>query len=259
MVKTMSEDNDKYDEENISEEFEDMKKSFKEFKNDLKKGFEEMKREISSSRDDYDEFDDEIDYKPPRPRRPRKPRPKGYSFHFEPGFERLGESIEYYFGSVMDSLGDSLERSLGGIFNLDSPSHRRGKKKRSRKEIVPLDDKEFYDKGPKILSALSDPTRLEFLKILESGPKRQSELSEKTDVKGGNFRHHIEKLIENHFVTQEGERKRYMITYSGREALKLVEFLYIRSKRRIGVPIITDDEEESSEVKGSKIDIEEDE
>jgi predicted transcriptional regulator len=86
------------------------------------------------------------------------------------------------------------------------------------------------------------------LKELEKDPLRQSELSIRTETKGGNFKHHISILIKEGLVRQEGVRERYMLTFAGREALKLVEFLYSRSKKRISVPVeIKDDETEERE------------
>ncbi|MHA1969388.1 MAG: ArsR/SmtB family transcription factor [Candidatus Hodarchaeales archaeon] len=94
------------------------------------------------------------------------------------------------------------------------------------------------------MGALSDANRLRMLKELEKQPLRQSDLSEKTSTKGGNFKHHISILKENGLVRQEGVRERYLLTFAGREALKLVEFLYARGKKRLQVPVIIDDSEE---------------
>ncbi len=98
------------------------------------------------------------------------------------------------------------------------------------------------------MGALSDSTRLKMLKELEKEPLRQSDLSERTNTRGGNFKHHITLLKDEGLVRQEGVRERYMLTFAGREALKLVEFLYSRSKKRISVPIMTSDEEEELEI-----------
>jgi len=94
------------------------------------------------------------------------------------------------------------------------------------------------------MTALSDSTRLRMLKELEKEPLRQSDLADRTGTKGGNFKHHISILIDQGLARQEGVRERYLLTFAGREALKLVEFLFIRGKRRLQVPVIINDEEE---------------
>lgn len=97
------------------------------------------------------------------------------------------------------------------------------------------------------MGALSDQTRLRMLKELEKQPLRQSDLSEKTNTRGGNFKHHINILKDEGLVRQEGVRERYMLTFAGREALKLVEFLYSRAKKRISIPVYSTDEDDEQQ------------
>jgi DNA-binding transcriptional ArsR family regulator len=89
---------------------------------------------------------------------------------------------------------------------------------------------EFYEIGSTIVSAIGDPNRLRILKELEKGPKYQKELSEITNLRGGTFKHHMDRLLDEStkFVTQEVVRGRYLLTTRGREALKLAEMQYLR-------------------------------
>jgi hypothetical protein len=68
------------------------------------------------------------------------------------------------------------------------------------------------------------------LKELEKGPKYQKELSDITSLRGGTFKHHMDRLLDEdvRFVTQEVVRGRYLLTTRGREALKLAEMQYMR-------------------------------
>lgn len=118
---------------------------------------------------------------------------------------------------------------------------------------------EFYQIGANIVGAIGDPNRLHILKELEKGPKYQKELSDITNLRGGTFKHHMDKLLEEevNFVTQEVVRGRYFLTTRGREALKLAEMQYIRyleektagkPKKNIKVSLDIDDTEEEFDV-----------
>ncbi|MBA7500486.1 hypothetical protein ES705_03924 [subsurface metagenome] len=82
-----------------------------------------------------------------------------------------------------------------------------------------------------LFSALGDENRLKVLKTLELGPEFQKELSEKTNLKGGTYKHHTDILQEVDFITREAIRGRYLITQLGIEALKLSELLFLRKKK----------------------------
>ncbi len=223
---------------NIKDTIRDMKNEFSEQMRELKNDVEEIKEGVGSS---------ERSRKPKPPKRPK--RPKGeFTFNFgkENFGDHFGASIENYIGGLLDSVGDAIDKSVGSIFQ-SSSSRRPHHKSRRRKEQTFVSEEEldeFYDQGSAIMGALSDANRLRMLKELEKQPLRQSDLSEKTNTKGGNFKHHISILKENGLVRQEGVRERYLLTFAGREALKLVEFLYARGKKRLQVPVIIDDSEE---------------
>ncbi|MGC9778675.1 MAG: hypothetical protein HZR80_05480 [Candidatus Heimdallarchaeota archaeon] len=89
---------------------------------------------------------------------------------------------------------------------------------------------EFYEIGSKIVSAIGDHNRLKILKELEKAPKYQKELSDITSLRGGTFKHHMDRLLDKEvkFVTQEVVRGRYLLTTRGREALKLAEIQFMR-------------------------------
>lgn len=239
---------DREDEEPQDDEDEliDLKESMREMKQEFREQMRELKEEIGDIKEDPGH--------PRRRPRPRKPKPPHSiridAEEWEDWGEKFGSTLEHYIGGILDSIGDTIDRSVGSLFH--TPSSRRGRRgKRRRKEpfFVPEEElEEFYNNGSKIMTALSDHTRLRMLKELEKEPLRQSDLSEKTNTKGGNFKHHITILKDEGLVRQEGVRERYMLTFSGREALKLVEFLYSRAKRRIPVPIYASDEEEQQDV-----------
>ncbi len=220
----------------------------KDERDDLKEAIREVIREeIEDLKDDS-----QSSFRRERRQRPRKPRGDIAIRIDDEGWEDWGErfsnSFEHYIGGLLDSIGDTIDRTVGSIFQ--TPASHRPRRKRRRKEpyFVPEEElEEFFQKGASIIGALSDQTRLRMLKELEKAPLRQSDLSEKTNTRGGNFKHHITILKDEGLVRQEGVRERYMLTFSGREALKLVEFLYSRAKKRIPIPIYSTDEEEEEE------------
>ena len=223
---------------------------------DLKESIREMKEEF---RDQLKELREELGSRPRKHRAPRPPRPKRPRGEidiriddesWEDWGERFGRSFEHYVGGILDSIGDTIDRSVGSIFHPPSTRRERRWKRKSKEPFfVPEEElEEFYQEGSKIAAALSDQTRLRMLKELEKEPLRQSDLSDKTNTRGGNFKHHITILKDEGLVRQEGVRERYMLTYSGREALKLVEFLYSRGKKRIPIPVYTSDEEEEEDL-----------
>jgi DNA-binding transcriptional ArsR family regulator len=236
-----------YDEEDWEPELQksirEMKREFKEQMKQLKDELAEIKGDLKS---DYSEREYSYSRRVPRQRKPKR------SIHidtrnWEDWGERFGESFEHYIGGILESVGDTIDRTVGSLFqSYPRYSRRRGRAKKKPYFVPEEELEEFYGKGSSIMSALSDSTRLKMLKELEKEPLRQSDLSLRTDTKGGNFKHHISILKEEGLVRQEGVRERYLLTFAGREALKLVEFLYSRSKRRVSVPVTISDEEEDN-------------
>ncbi|MHA1213573.1 MAG: ArsR family transcriptional regulator, partial [Candidatus Heimdallarchaeota archaeon] len=160
---------------------------------------------------------------------------------------RLGE----YTRSILSSVADSLKSSMGIAIKsagdigtemkvVGKDFGKMGKEigERISKEVhvsfgpnIPEDKlEEFFEIGANIVSAVGDSNRLRILKELESGPMYQKELSEATNLRGGTFKHHMDKLMEESvkFVTQEVVRGRYLLTTRGREALKLAEIQFMR-------------------------------
>jgi len=160
---------------------------------------------------------------------------------------RLGE----YTRSILASVAESLKSSMGIVIGtgeevgkgLKTVGSELGKIGREIGEKISKDLstsmarkipeeklEEFYEVGASIVSAIGDPNRLRILKELEKGPMYQKELSEVTNLRGGTFKHHMDKLIDEKvkFVTQEVVRGRYILTTRGREALKLAEIQFLR-------------------------------
>ncbi len=160
--------------------------------------------------------------------------------------EGLGETIETYVSGILDSVSDSLEGAMQGMFARaerdTARSQRRSEKARRRAERVQrkLSKKRFRlteedlasipEEGAKILSVLADTNRLKILQELERGPDYQKDISERTGIKGGQWKHHTDSLKAALLIDQEAVQGRYIITQLGLEAYKLAEMLYIRKK-----------------------------
>lgn len=222
---------------------------------ELKNLFRDLRNEIRDLRKEIDQVRDSAPERRNKSyeRRRARRRERDLNFGdkpFKDWGENIGSSLEHYIGSILESIWDSIDQSVGSLFQTPTSS-RQGREKRYRRQKVTSvseeDLEDFYLRGAELLSALSDQKRLRMLKELEKEPLRQSDLSEKTDIKGGNFKHHISILRDEGLVHQEGVRERYMLTFAGREALKLAEFLYQRTKKPTGVPIVIDDKDTESD------------
>ena len=149
-----------------------------------------------------------------------------------------GDTISEYFEGILGSIIKNLEKSLRSTLGALKGDDTIGKdtiisryedivgKSLIREEEID----EFIEEATKLLAALGDTNRLKILKILEEGPEFQKELSQKSGLKGGTFKHHTDILSEVGFITREAVRGRYLITQLGLEALKLAELIYVRKK-----------------------------
>jgi DNA-binding transcriptional ArsR family regulator len=225
----------------------EIKKLFNDLKSELREEFQDIRDELEDVK--QTKAAQRRDRRIRRSRRAKDEISDMEGEHWKEWGESIGSSLESYIGSILESVWDSVDQSIGSLFQT-SPSSRRSRRKRIKKQMytsIPEEElDEFYIRGAELLSALSDQKRLRMLKELEKEPLRQSDLSEKTEIRGGNFKHHITILKEEGLVHQEGVRERYMLTFAGREALKLAEFLYHRAKKPSGVPIQIDGDESDS-------------
>ncbi len=238
--------------ERIRQERERVSQEVRNLREDLYK----KKRDIDKEREEFREKERRLREKE-RLLRERKYQ-SSYSFDvdLDEDIEGITSDLEIRLGeytrSILSSVADSLKSSMGiaiknaGDIGEDLKSvgkdlSKIGKEigEKVSKEVhvafgtstIP-DDKleEFYEIGAIIVSAIGDSNRLRILKELEKGPMYQKELSDITNLRGGTFKHHMDKLIEDEvkFVTQEVVRGRYLLTTRGREALKLAEIQFIR-------------------------------
>lgn len=262
----------KKEKERIAKERQNIKEELHNLKDDLNKKqreFDAYRRELRAKEQDIREKE--------RLLRERK-YTTSYSFDVDTDedIERMTTDLEVRLGeytrSILSSVADSLKSSMGvAIKNAgDIGTELKGvgkDLKKFGKEIgdqfakevnvtfgptIP-DDKleEFYEIGANIVSAIGDSNRLRILKELESGPMYQKELSEITNLRGGTFKHHMDKLMEPtvKFVTQEVVRGRYLLTTRGREALKLAEIQFIRYLEEDDKPAKESDDDKEFNVK----------
>ena len=139
----------------------------------------------------------------------------------------------------MDKLTTKLQQALQDAINLAQENqHQQVEPEHLIYALLKQEDSILFP----VLDKIGTPS-FSIVKELEKEPMRQSDLSEKTNIKGGNFKHHMSILKEKGLVHQEGVRERYMLAFAGREALKLAEFLYHRAKKPKSVPIVIDEEE----------------
>jgi len=222
----------------------------------MKDSLNAKKREFTDFRRELRERENEIRE---RERDLRNKRDHSHSYSWDSDIdedmETLTDDLELQLGdytrSILASVAQSLKSSMGVVVkgagdvgvemkNVGVELDKIGKEigeKISRDVYVSVganipEDKleEFYEIGATIVAAIGDSNRLRILKELERGPKYQKELSDITSLRGGTFKHHMDRLLDREvkFVTQEVVRGRYLITTRGREALKLAEMQFRR-------------------------------
>ncbi|MCE7737013.1 MAG: winged helix-turn-helix transcriptional regulator [Candidatus Heimdallarchaeota archaeon] len=164
---------------------------------------------------------------------------------------------EKEFRKTMRKMGKKAKK-----FSRDFPTNNTSDRVIHLNKLNEEELEEFYEIGTKMTSALSDPRRIKLLKLLEDGPAYQGDLSDKTGVKGGTFKHHMDSLLSSKYVYQEATRGRYLITQLGVEALKLAEMLYRRYKFEEKESHIEENQDESDQVANDmnyEVNLEEDE
>lgn len=73
----------------------------------------------------------------------------------------------------------------------------------------------------KLVSPLSNEQRVAILKVILSGTKNSSGISEKTGLKGGELYHHLKELLRTNYITTK-ERGVYELTMKGEIALIMI-------------------------------------
>lgn len=239
-----------------AEQLKQEKHRLKEEAHRMKDALNTKKREFSDFRRELRERENEIREKE-RDLRNKRVQSHSYSWDTDinEDMEVLTDDLEFQLGdytrSILASVAESLKSSMGIVVKgtgdvgigmkhvgdeLDKIGLEIGDK--IAKDVyvsvgatIPEDKlEEFYEIGATIVAAVGDSNRLKILKELERGPKYQKELSDITNLRGGTFKHHMDRLLDREvkFVTQEVVRGRYLLTTRGREALKLAEMQYRR-------------------------------
>ncbi len=156
---------------------------------------------------------------------------------FEQAANDLENVVEDFVTSLLGSIAASISHGARLVLDIGQP---RAKSRRrvdawsqiwrdlSHQEIPEEDLEDFLESMAQVANVLNDKHRIHLLKALERQPRYHDELSQITGLKGGQFRHHMTILKDNHLVVQERYRGRYILTPFGRSLLKLLEVLYLR-------------------------------
>lgn len=156
---------------------------------------------------------------------------------FERSLSDLENVIEDFVTSLLGSIAASIGQGARIVLDVGQSKSRRKKhvdkwreiwKDLSQQEIPDENLEDFLESMAQVGGVLNDKNRIHLLKALEKQPRYHDELSQMTGLKGGQFRHHMTILKENHLVVQERYRGRYILTPFGRSLLKLLEVLYLR-------------------------------
>jgi DNA-binding transcriptional ArsR family regulator len=140
--------------------------------------------------------------------------------YFDDFGDRLGDYIESFVESVMEGVTSELESS---IF-----IHPRMKKRKSKsKRYGKVDAKKAAD----VMSALGNEYRVRILDALDSGGLYASDLQDKLEeISPSTLSSHLDILEAAGLIKQEKRRGRYLITISGRLAVRMAFQISNRSK-----------------------------
>jgi DNA-binding transcriptional ArsR family regulator len=135
--------------------------------------------------------------------------------------DRLGDYIEGFVEDVMEGVSSEVERSL---FWDRKPS-------RERPTFISEDD---VKRIVTVTSALGNEHRVKILRELTWGGLYSNELQETlSEISPSTLSSHLDVLQDAGLITQEQRRGRYLITMSGRLAIKMASSIAKRSNIRI--------------------------
>lgn len=164
-------------------------------------------------------FDEDEPYY--RRRRPwRETRARG-PFMGDDFGDRLGDYIGGFVEDVMEGVTSELERSL---FWEDRPE---------RERPTVMSDGEVQ-RTAAVMSALGNEHRIKILKELTWGGLYASDLQDVlNEISPSTLSSHLDVLQEAGLIVQERRRGRYLITMSGRLAIKMASSIAKRVKPRV--------------------------
>jgi DNA-binding transcriptional ArsR family regulator len=175
----------------------------------------ELLEEKEDSSNKVDEPWDDID----KPRYSRRwKRPKRIKINHDLG-DQLGEYIGGFVEDVMEGVGQELEQSLF--------VERRIPRDRIGGRLTQAEAKETAD----VMSALANEHRIRALSELSTGGMYASDLQEAlSEISPSTLNSHLDVLEDAGLVLQERRRGRYLITISGRVAVKMAFQIMKRSR-----------------------------
>jgi len=184
--------------------------------------------EPTEAPDEEAEKPEEEPVEEPRPRdrwREREHRGRDYRSWDEFG-ERLGDYITDFVEDVMEGVSSELEQSLF----IDPIRGRRHVAQRIRRKPGKRPGPDAKETAT-VMSALGNEHRLRILEELSMGGLYASDLHELLkEISASTLSSHLDVLEEVGLVIQERRRGRYLITMSGRVAIKMAYQVAKRTK-----------------------------
>jgi len=144
---------------------------------------------------------------------------KGYSFFVEvPSYLGRKESVEREVEETLKEVEREVKSDVEGEFE---------RIEKFETLISDLNPSEVAE----TLSVLSNPDRLELLKLLYERDRYFGELEDILEIGPSSLRHHLSRLMDAGLVRQERSRGKYIITRRGIAALILSSYLHRRILR----------------------------
>ncbi|MHA2178499.1 MAG: ArsR/SmtB family transcription factor [Candidatus Thorarchaeota archaeon] len=231
--------------ENIRKELEEVRK----LKDELRKEVAAVRRDKEATQRTREEVkrrkEEARRHRTPRtPRTPRPPRVARVKPVKPPKPPRLARVAEVDLNldgltdsldTMMDGLGQQIERSLRGISGLKVPGiriHKGRRRTKSRKKHDRDIESIVPERVAKIVGPLGNEERLRILDFLKKGGKTFNEIEIDIGKTGSSLTHHLNPLIEAGYVVKGEVRGTYYVTVEGRLAYRLAQWLTYRIERQ---------------------------
>ncbi|MBN2336845.1 winged helix-turn-helix transcriptional regulator [Candidatus Bathyarchaeota archaeon] len=193
-------------EEAQEEARDEVEEALEEAEEEIEEALEEAEEEVEESEEDRDEDWDRFDDSYYRRRRPRSK----VKYHGGADFgDQLGDYLGDFIEDVMEGVSGEIERSLFWD-------------RRSKRERPTMMSDSEVARTVAVMSALGNEHRLKILRELTWGGLYTSDFQDALkEISASTLSSHLDVLQQAGLIVQERRRGRYLITMSGRLAIRM--------------------------------------
>ncbi len=148
----------------------------------------------------------------------------------EEDMRRQSDKLEALRSTAIPGRCDTCLKEVGALFKDQTELMRQLRLYTNREEVresIEALPEETVVRG--LLEPMANVQRLVIMKALSRSQRSFSELSNLTNLRGGNLLFHLQRLTSSGMVFQRGGRGDYALTPKGHLALELINDLYLRT------------------------------